>query len=128
MIVSQRPSEVDETVLSQCGTFVALRLSNQTDRARIRSTLADNLSGLTDMLPILRTGEAVVTGEAVSLPMRCRISAPSSDKRPDSEDPKVSTRWALPRQAEDYKRMINLWRAKSVSIAVGPTKESKGGK
>ena len=62
MVVSQRPSDVDETVLSQCGTFFALRLSNPEDRARVRGTLPDGLVGLLDVLPILRTGEAIVTG------------------------------------------------------------------
>lgn len=128
LVVSQRPSEVDETVLSQCGTFIALRLSNQMDRGRIRSTLADNLTGLTDMLPILRTGEAVVTGEAVSLPMRCRITAPPPNQRPDSEDPKVSQRWAAPRKAEDYKKMIAAWRAKSIKPVATTTTATKKGK
>lgn len=111
--MSQRPSEVDETILSQCGTFVALRLSNQTDRGRVRSTLADNLSGLTDMLPILRTGEAIITGEAVNLPVRCRITPPDPDKRPESADPQIAQRWAAQRGQEDYKQMVACWRAKS---------------
>jgi hypothetical protein len=128
LVVSQRPSEVDETVLSQCGTFVALRLSNQVDRGRIRSTLADNLSGLTDMLPILRTGEAVVTGEAVSLPMRCRITAPPPSQRPDSEDPKVSKQWAAARKSEDYKKMVAAWRAKSLKDIVSKSTIAKKGK
>ena len=64
MVVSQRPSEVNETVLSQCGTFFALRLSNRADRARVQGKLPDGLAGLLDVLPILRTGEAIVTGEA----------------------------------------------------------------
>lgn len=87
MIVSQRPSEIDPTVLSQCGTFIAMRLTNATDRSHITGTLPDNLEGLTDMLPILRTGEAIILGEAVELPMRCSISAPPPECRPDSDDP-----------------------------------------
>ena len=67
MIVSQRPSEIDDTILSQCGTFVALRLSNASDRAKVQSTLPDSLSGLIDSLPVLRTGEAIITGEAAKL-------------------------------------------------------------
>ncbi len=117
LIVSQRPSEVDETVLSQCGTFVALRLTTQNDRGRVRSTLSDNLSGLTDMLPILRTGEAIISGEAVTLPVRCRIAPPDPDKRPESEDPKVAAQWSRARGKEDYKRVVALWRAKSLNTA-----------
>ena len=89
MIVSQRPAEIDPTILSQCGTFFALRLSNATDRSHVTGTLSDNLEGLTNMLPILRTGEAIVLGEAVSMPMRASIHAPPKDRRPDSQDPLV---------------------------------------
>ena len=68
MIVSQRPHEIDDTILSQCGTFIALRLSNPTDRESVKGTLPDNLATLMDMLPVLRTGEAIITGEAARLP------------------------------------------------------------
>lgn len=111
MVVSQRPSEVNETILSQCGTFFALRLSNPTDRARVQGTLPDGLMGLLDVLPILRTGEAVITGEAAKLPMRCRVALPAKDFRPRSEDPVVSTRWKLQRRAEGYDRVVASWRA-----------------
>lgn len=89
MIVSQRPSEINSTILSQCGTFFALRLTNSTDRSHITGALSDNLEGLTNMLPVLRTGEAIVLGEAVSLPMRTLIDAPPEGARPDSQDPLV---------------------------------------
>lgn len=89
MIVSQRPAEIDSTILSQCGTFLALRLSNSTDRSHVTGTLPDSLEGLTNMLPILRTGEAIVLGEAVTMPMRVSIQPPPRDRRPDSADPLV---------------------------------------
>ena len=111
MIVSQRPSEVNETILSQCGTFFALRLSNAEDRARVRGTLPEGLGGLLDVLPILRTGEAVVTGEAAKLPMRCRVSLPAREFRPRSEDPLVSTKWKLGRREEGYDRVVASWRS-----------------
>lgn len=57
MIVSQRPSEIDDTILSQCGTFFALRLTNANDRSTVRAALPDNLSGVVDSLPVLRTAE-----------------------------------------------------------------------
>ena len=120
MVVSQRPSDVDETVLSQCGTFFALRLSNPEDRARVRGTLPDGLVGLLDVLPILRTGEAIVTGEAAKLPMRCRVTLPSKKHRPRSEDPEISKKWRLKRRNEGYQRVVASWRSQS-PIAV--TKE-----
>ena len=113
MVVSQRPSEVDETILSQCGTFFALRLANPTDRARVQGTLPDGLMGLLDLLPVLRTGEAIVTGEAAKLPMRCRITLPAREHRPRSEDPAVSSNWGMDRREEGYERVVASWRAQS---------------
>ena len=113
MVVSQRPSEVDETILSQCGTFIALRLANPVDRQRVQGTLPDNLGPLMDMLPVLRTGEAIVTGEAARMPLRCRITLPAQDQRPSSEDPLVANKWSLPRRKESYERVAMSWRAQS---------------
>ena len=113
MVVSQRPSEVNETVLSQCGTFFAMRLSNPSDRMRVQGTLPDGLVGLLDVLPILRTGETIVTGEAAKLPMRCRVTLPAKQHRPRSEDPEVSTKWRLKRRDEGYERVVASWRAQS---------------
>ena len=113
MVVSQRPSEVNETVLSQCGTFFALRLSNPSDRNRVQGTLPDGLVGLLDVLPILRTGEAIVTGEAAKLPMRCRVTLPAREHRPRSEDPPVSDNWSMARRKEGYERVVASWRAQS---------------
>lgn len=118
MIISQRPSEVDETILSQCGTFFALRLSNPTDRERVRGTLPDGLAGLLDVLPVLRTGEAIVMGEAAKLPMRCRITLPPEERQPQSTDPKVSSQWSLPRRREGYDRVIASWRAQRAHAVV----------
>jgi uncharacterized protein len=111
MIVSQRPSEIDETILSQCGTFFALRISNSSDRSRVQAVMSDNLGGIVDTLPMLRTGEAVVVGEAAKLPVRCRIRLPKEDHRPSSDDPRVSELWARERQVEDYGRVVAAWRS-----------------
>lgn len=113
MIVSQRPSEVDETILSQCGTFIALRLSNTSDRAKVQASLPDNLAGVVDSLPVLRVGEAIITGEAARLPIRCRITLPDEKHRPNSEDPAVAKRWQGPRLPESYERVAASWRAQN---------------
>lgn len=119
MVVSQRPSEVDETVLSQCGTIIALRLSNPADRARVKGALPDNLSGLMDLLPVLRTGEAIIAGEAARLPVRCRVSLPAASYQPRSADPKVTEAWATRRIAEGYDRVVASWRAqRTLAVAV----------
>jgi len=68
MIISQRPVEIDSTILSQCGSFFAMRLANQQDRSHVTGAVSDNLEGLFSMLPILRTGEAIIVGESVHIP------------------------------------------------------------
>jgi hypothetical protein len=113
MIVSQRPTEVDETILSQCGTFVAMRQTNSSDRSKVQASLPDNLTGIVDSLPVLRTGEAIITGEAARLPVRCRISLPAEGSRPNSEDPEVTKAWAATRRPEDYDRLAASWRAQN---------------
>lgn len=111
MIVSQRPSEIDDTILSQCGTFIALRMTNSADRSKVQSALPDNLSGIADSLSVLRTGEAVITGEAARLPVRCRVTLPPAGQRPDSEDPLVAASWRKARSTEDYAGLVASWRA-----------------
>jgi DNA helicase HerA-like ATPase len=118
MLVSQRPAEIDETILSQCGTLIALRLSNPADRSRVKGALPDNLAGLMDLLPVLRTGEAIISGEAARLPVRCRVSLPPTDRMPRSSDPLVSEAWRTKRQAEGYDRVVASWRAQSTTAKV----------
>jgi hypothetical protein len=116
MIVSQRPSEIDPTILSQCGTLFAMRLTNASDRNHVTSAVVDNLEGLLGILPSLRTGETIIIGEAVHLPMRALIDLPPPGRRPDSQDPKVYTGddepggWNSPRTPADYAEVVTLWR------------------
>jgi len=128
MIVTQRPSEINPTILSQCGTIFALRLTNASDRNHITSALSDNLDGLTSMLPILRTGEAIILGEAVKLPMRTTIEPPPKDRRPDSQDPIVYDEapsdnsqnpggWGIKMEADpNYNEIVETWRAQNPKI------------
>lgn len=114
MIITQRPAEIDSTVLSQCGTIVALRLANSADRARIASAVSDNLTGLLSVLPALRTGEAIVVGEAVPMPLRALVDFP--DRPPRSGDPMVVSRlqpggWDKEREPEDYADVVQRWRS-----------------
>lgn len=73
ILVSQRPSEVEATVLSQCNTWIVLRITNDTDREHVRSILPDSLVGLTKVLSGLRRQEAIFTGQAAMLPSRILI-------------------------------------------------------
>lgn len=149
MVVSQRPAEIDSTILSQCGTIFAMRLANDTDRGHVTSAASDNLKGLFEMLPILRTGEAIIVGEAVSLPVRTLIEPPPKDRRPDSVDPRVAVRgsiqkdgfegpggWNQKRDEPDYAAVVRQWRKQSphyehksmVSQNPTPTPKKKGTK
>jgi len=118
MIVSQRPAEIDPTILSQCGTMFAMRLANAHDRSHVMNTVSDNLEGLFNMLPTLRTGEAIVVGEAVQLPLRALIKAPAKNRRPDSHDPLIydpnsEVGWNRTTRPEDYARVLELWRSEN---------------
>jgi hypothetical protein len=73
MLVTQRPSEIDSAILSQCGSMIALRLTNSADRAKVSAAVPDDLGGLVDQLPSLRTGEGVFLGEVMPIPSRVRV-------------------------------------------------------
>jgi uncharacterized protein len=77
LVVSQRPSDVSRTILSQCNNFMALRLTNEQDQSAVRSVIPDAMVGITDVLPLLDIGEAIVLGDAVLLPSRVRLSEPT---------------------------------------------------
>lgn len=119
MLVSQRPSEIDSTILSQCGTTIAMRLGNSEDQNKITSSLSNNLSGVLDMLPVLRTGEAIITGQAVRIPTRTQIEPPPEDHRPESEDPLVYAHkepggWDQTRVNPNYEEVLRLWRKEDI--------------
>ncbi|MGO9642592.1 MAG: ATP-binding protein [Candidatus Acidiferrales bacterium] len=125
IVVSQRPSELDETVLSQCGTFFALRLSNSEDQGRIKTVVPDSLAGLIDLLPALRTGESLVLGEAVPIPSRVRFAL--VEPRPRSDDPDVGKRWKEPRPTEvPYAEAVSGWRTQSQAAAPESGGEGEG--
>ena len=118
MVVSQRPAEIDPTILSQCGTMFAMRLANSTDRSHVTGMSSDNLESFFNMLPTLRTGEVIIVGEAVHLPLRAVVDLPSEGRRPDSNDPKVydptaQSGWNRPRQNEDYAKVLRNWRGEN---------------
>jgi len=110
IIISQRPSEISETILSQVGTFIALRLTNSSDQSIVKASAPDNLISLIDLLPSLRTGEAIVIGEAVKIPTRVRI--PLMTPRPSSEDPKLVECWrkTFVQGTDDYKQVVTSQR------------------
>lgn len=109
-LVTQRPSELDETVLSQCGTIIALRMNNSKDRSHVSAAIQDELQSLMALLPSLRTGEGIISGEAVKIPSRIQFYRLTN--APKSSDPLASVEWAKEINAtcEDYKKLLTLWR------------------
>ncbi len=111
MLVTQRPSELPDTALAQCGTIVALRLTNGSDQATVRTTLPDAVSGLASVLPSLRTGEALISGEAVVLPTRILIRRPEPE--PHAGDPSLAGWRVSPSIDNDLTAVIARWRGLS---------------
>ncbi|MBB4612171.1 ATP-binding protein [Novosphingobium taihuense] len=97
LVVSQRPSDVSRTILSQCNNFLALRLTNDSDQNVIKRLMPDSLVGLTAMLPLLDVGEALLLGDAVLLPTRIKLDKPKV--KPDSATREFWTEWGT-RQPE----------------------------
>ncbi|MCF2875575.1 MULTISPECIES: ATP-binding protein [unclassified Tenacibaculum] len=98
-VISQRPSEVNRTVLSQCNNFISLRLSNAEDQSVIKKLLPDNLAGLTDVLPVLDIGEALVVGDCSLLPTRILIDEPTI--KPESATVKFWKEWSNKEAKQD---------------------------
>lgn len=114
LIISQRPSEISETILAQVGTYIALRLTNSGDQSIVKSSAPDNLNSLIDLLPALRTGEAIIIGEAIKIPSRVRIKL--NNPRPTSDDPKLVEEWKKehPDNPDNYKLVVTRIRQQKI--------------
>ena len=114
LLITQRPSELDETVLSQIGTLIALRMTNSKDRGHVGSVMPDDLNDLVSLLPSLRTGEGLIMGEAVKIPSRVKFDKIAY--APKSGDPLVSERWILEKpKSEEYQNLVLRWRNRKLS-------------
>lgn len=111
VVISQRPAEVNRTVLSQCNNVIAMRLTNGDDQAVIRRLLPDSLGGFGDLLPVLDIGEALVVGDASLLPSRVRVAEPRF--WPNSATVEFWTRWAQGPSNIDTASSISAWRRQS---------------
>jgi DNA helicase HerA-like ATPase len=108
LIISQRPSDVSATILSQCNNVIALRLSNGDDQATVRRLMPESLEGLMDTLPILDIGEALIVGDAVLLPSRIRIHPPS--EKPLSATIDFWNEWKKTPTKPDYAKAVENMR------------------
>lgn len=104
VVISQRPAEVNRTVLSQCNNFISLRLSNAEDQAVIKRLLPDSLSGITDVLPVLDIGEALIVGDSSLLPTRVQIDEPKI--KPESATVKFWKEWSEGQIIQDIKSAV----------------------
>lgn len=114
LVISQRPSELSETILSQIGTLIALRLTNSSDQAIVKASSPDNMNSLMDLLPSLRIGEAIVSGEAIKIPSRVRLKL--NTPRPTSEDPALVECWSKTHAIEEeyYKVVVTKIRERKI--------------
>lgn len=107
MIVSQRPSDISETILSQCNNFVILRLVNPVDQSYIRRLVPDSFSGLDSAIPTLRQGEALVLGDAAPMPLRVQIDLPNPE--PDSSTIAFYEKWQKKGAATEAGDVMERW-------------------
>ncbi len=113
IVVSQRPSELSETLLSQCNTFLCMKLSNAQDKSYIEALLPDSLVGLVDILPALPRGHVLAVGQASKMPVRIVVSEiADKSKHPNSDDPKFGMHWSLQtdkRKKPDITTVCDCW-------------------
>ncbi len=94
MLVSQRPSDIEDTVISQCNSWIVLRLANSSDQEHVSRILPDSLTGMTKMLSSLPRQEALFVGEAAAIPARIRLRTLSREQLPNSNDISFATGWS----------------------------------
>lgn len=108
-IVSQRPHEVSETVLAQCGTFICLRITNPDDQGYVRSLVPESEGDLVNVLSGLGRGEALVLGEAVPIPTRVKFNMPNPT--PNSDDVDFYEKWRNGPDDIDVDDVVKRWRS-----------------
>ncbi len=108
MVVSQRPSEVSETIFSQCNNFVALRLTNISDQNYIKGLLPNNANSITDILPTLSAGECLIVGDSTPMPAIVQMEMP--DPEPKSESVKFHSQWENNWKEVTFSEVISRWR------------------
>ncbi|ARU17179.1 ATPase [Croceicoccus marinus] len=113
-LITQRPSDLAEGVLSQCGTILAMRLNNERDQDFVKAAMPEGARGFLASIPALRNRECIVCGEGTAIPMRVTFDDLEERKRPASEDPLFSELWSRSGGEEDaVERTVMRWRAQS---------------
>jgi Helicase HerA, central domain len=110
-LITQRPSDLAEGVLSQCGTIISMRLNNDRDQACVRAAMPEGARGFLDAIPALRNRECIVCGEGVAIPIRVRFDDLEPEKRPASSDPSFAALWKETGGEEGIiQRTVKRWR------------------
>lgn len=117
VVISQRPSEVNKTMLSQCSNFVAMRLTNADDQSVVKKLLPDSLGGFSEVLPTLDTGEALVVGDASLLPSRIRIEEPNN--KPNSGTVDFWDEWQHDADGARLASAVDNWRKQNIQPIAG---------
>jgi DNA helicase HerA-like ATPase len=111
-LITQRPSDLAEGVLSQCGTIIAMRLNNDRDQHFVKNAMPEGARGFLDVIPALRNRECIVCGEGVSIPMRVSFDDLERERRPASSDPLFSELWTRSGDEDGIvSRVVKRWRA-----------------
>jgi DNA helicase HerA-like ATPase len=111
--ISQRPREVSATILSQCNSFLCLRISNPDDQSYVRSLLPDSVRGIASMFSTLRRGECILLGDSVMMPTRIKIDPP--DPAPVSDDVSFYKSWNEAPKDVDFAKVLKAWRDQDVT-------------
>jgi DNA helicase HerA-like ATPase len=110
-LITQRPSDLAEGVLSQCGTIIAMRLNNDRDQAYVKAAMPEGSHGFLDSIAALRNREAIICGEGVSIPIRLSFDDLDEELRPASSDPVFSDLWQRTGgEDEAVDQVIGRWR------------------
>jgi hypothetical protein len=111
-LITQRPSDLAEGVLSQCGTIIAMRLNNDRDQQYVKNAMPEGSRGFLDVIPALRNRECIVCGEGVSIPIRVAFDDLERDRCPASSDPLFSQLWKQTGEEDAMvARVVKRWRA-----------------
>jgi DNA helicase HerA-like ATPase len=111
-LITQRPSDLAEGVLSQCGTILSMRLNNDRDQAFVKAAMPEGARGFLDSIPALRNRECIICGEGVAIPIRVAFDNLEESKRPASEDPSFTELWRESGGEEErVQRTVQRWRA-----------------
>ncbi|WP_248284289.1 ATP-binding protein [Qipengyuania pacifica] len=111
-LITQRPSDLAEGVLSQCGTIISMRLNNDRDQEFVRAAMPEGARGFLDAIPALRNRECIICGEGVAIPMRVSFDNLEESRRPASEDPSFVELWnKTGGEEETVQRTVLRWRS-----------------